>query len=78
MRDTRRQYKKGRIGDSRKENSHATNLNIYKIDGAAMEITLKTGNPSRDISILNTYAPHIGYDITTIKNYWVKLTHTYL
>ena len=35
-----------------------------------MEIRLKTGNSIKNISILNTYAPHIGYPAETIENYW--------
>ena len=34
---------------------------IYKINGRIMEIRLKTGKSINNISILNTYAPHMGY-----------------
>ena len=33
---------------------------IYKANGRIMEIRLKTGNSIKNLSILNTYAPHIG------------------
>ena len=35
-----------------------------------MEIRIKTSKSVKDISILNTYAPHAGYKIETLKNYW--------
>ena len=35
-----------------------------------MEIRLKTGNSIKNLSILNTYAPHIGYHAETLKLYW--------
>ena len=43
---------------------------IYKINGRLTELRLKTGKSIEDISILNPYAPHIGYPITHINNYW--------
>ena len=35
-----------------------------------VEIRLKTGNATKDISILNTYAPHNGYPVEIINRYW--------
>ena len=35
-----------------------------------MEIRLKTGNSIKNISIINTYAPHIGYPTEIIEEYW--------
>ena len=43
---------------------------IYRADGRIVEIRLKTGDPIKNISILNTYAPHIGYPTDTMKEYW--------
>ena len=43
---------------------------IYKTNGRIMEIRIKTGNSIKNISILNTYAPHVGYPAETIKQYW--------
>ena len=50
---------------------------IHRIGGRAMEIRIKTDNKIQDISILNTYAPHLGYSIEVIKNYWIE-TNTYI
>ena len=35
-----------------------------------MDIGIKTGKSIKDLSILNTYAPHIGYPVETIRKYW--------
>ena len=40
------------------------------IGGRSMELRLKAAKSTKRMSILNTYAPHIGYDATVIKNYW--------
>ena len=34
---------------------------IHKINGRIMEIRIKTDKSLKDLSILNTYAPHMGY-----------------
>ena len=38
-----------------------------------MELRLKTGKNIKDILILNTYAPHMGYKIEHIQKYWNKI-----
>ena len=35
-----------------------------------MEIRLRTGNQIKNMSILNTYAPHNGYPSEVIQEYW--------
>ena len=44
----------------------------------AMEIRTKTGNEI-NMSIINSYAPHIGRDIETIKDCWGEtlISHRY-
>ena len=42
---------------------------IYSKNGRTMEIRLKTGNSIKNISILNSYAPHTGYPTETIEEY---------
>ena len=36
-----------------------------------VEIRLKTGNSIKNLSILNSYVPNIGYPTETIDKYWV-------
>ena len=38
-----------------------------------MEIRLKTGLKNQTLSILNSYAPHMGYQIEQINSYWYTL-----
>jgi len=38
-----------------------------------MEIRLKTGTNIPDISILNTYAPRMGYNFDEINAYWTDI-----
>ena len=45
-------------------------MHINRVNGIIMEILLKTGNNIPNISILNTYAPHMGYNTTEINDYW--------
>ena len=35
-----------------------------------MAMILKTCKSTKDISILNTYAPHMGYSKAVLKDYW--------
>ena len=51
--------------------------NVYKIDGMAMEMRIKTCKSINDISILNTYAPHIGYSEDVLKITGKPRMHTY-
>ena len=43
---------------------------IYRINGRKIEIRLKTGKSIKNISILNTYAAHIGYPTDALAKYW--------
>ena len=43
---------------------------IYRIDGRAMEIRLKTGNPIKSTHTKLLCAPHIGYHTETLGKYW--------
>ena len=52
------------------------NNNIYqinRIDKRIIEIRLKTGKSIKNISILNSYAPHMSYDKEEIKEYWARI-----
>ena len=39
---------------------------IHRINGRMMEIRIKCESPINNISIINTYAPHSGYEKETI------------
>merc|ERR1712112_697112 len=41
--------------------------------GGIMEIRLNTGLKNQTLSILNTYAPHMGYHTDQINAYWTTL-----
>ena len=41
-----------------------------------MEIRSKTGKSINNLSILNTYAPHMQYDQEDISNYWEEVRKT--
>ena len=41
---------------------------IYRTNEGIMEIRHKTGKSIKRISILNSYAPHIGYPTETLEN----------
>ena len=64
--------KKSRIGDCHKKDLLQYVKSIRKIGGRTIEIRIETGASIKDMSILNTYAPNMGYDIETINNYWDK------
>ena len=46
---------------------------VIRINGRIMEIRLKTGLKNQTLSILNTYAPHMGYQNEQINAYWATL-----
>ena len=46
---------------------------IIRVSGRIMEIRLKTGLGNKILSILNTYAPHMGYQTEQINTYWTTL-----
>ena len=45
-------------------------VHINRINGRLMEIQFKTGDNIPNISILNSYAPHMGYNSIEINKYW--------
>ena len=43
---------------------------VIRINGRLMELRLKTGSNLPTISILNTYTPHMGYDVNYRNTHW--------
>ena len=74
---TKKPTNKAGVAIAIKNNIVQNVISISRLTGRLMEIKIKTSTKTNNINIVNSYAPHHGYNINEIKQYWKTIKSYY-